>query len=172
MTCARWPTWILGAWLLIHSPSALPAAEGHALRAERKPGDVARVEVLLEVGGDLKLVDEGKVKPLAMSVVGKLRYHERLLAAPSAAGDGARSLRHYERALATIKIEKETISPKLRDERRPVVAACERLAEAARHAACGHASLQLLERQRCAGGVELAPLAREDVVEDHRVTRG
>ncbi|HUY33749.1 MAG TPA: hypothetical protein VMV69_13445 [Pirellulales bacterium] len=122
MSSTRPWTWILAVFLLIPWPSTLPAAERHSLRADRKPGDTARVEVLFEVGGDLKLVDEGKVKPLPMSVVGKLRYHERFLTDPSAA-DGACSLRQYERAEAIIKIEKETLSPKLRDERRRIVAA-------------------------------------------------
>jgi len=91
------------------------------LLADQKPGDTARVEVLLEVGGDLKLVDEGKVKSLPMSVIGKLRYHEKHL--PASPANDARSLRYYERAEAIIRIEKETLSPKLRDARRRIVAA-------------------------------------------------
>jgi len=121
MPNARRRLWFLGALLAFAFPSALQADEKHVLLADRKSGHTTRVEVLLEVGGDLKLVEDGKVKSLATSVVGKLRYHEKLLAAPSA--DGARSLRHYERAEATIKIEKETLSPKLRDARRRIVAA-------------------------------------------------
>ncbi len=114
-------SWILGALLVVLWSNALQAEERYALLADRKPGDTARVEVLLEVGGDLKVVDEGKVKSLAMSVIGKLRYHEKQLAATPA--DDARSLRYYERAEAIIKIEKETLSPKLRDARRRIVAA-------------------------------------------------
>ncbi|HVC97652.1 MAG TPA: hypothetical protein VND64_28530 [Pirellulales bacterium] len=120
MPCAHRQSWILGALLLIPWQCALLAEEGYALRVDRKPGDTTRVEVLLEVGGDLKVVDDGKVKSLAMSVVGKLRYHETLLAVPPA--DGARSSRHYERAEAVIQIEKEKLKPVLRDARRRIVA--------------------------------------------------
>ncbi|HEV3021120.1 MAG TPA: hypothetical protein VGX76_01585 [Pirellulales bacterium] len=123
MARVRCQPFVVGVSLLLLSPGASPAAEKHNLSAGGKPGDAVRVEVLLEVGGDLKLVDEGKVNTLPMSVVGKLRYCEKLVDPASAGGDAPRSLRHYERAEAVIKIEKETLSPKLRDDRRTIAAA-------------------------------------------------
>ena len=59
--------------------SALMAAEPCLLRSTVQDGSQNHVEVLLEVGGDLKLAEAGKIKSLKMSVVGKLSYDEKRL---------------------------------------------------------------------------------------------
>ncbi|HVX60662.1 MAG TPA: hypothetical protein VHC19_08670 [Pirellulales bacterium] len=98
------------------------AEKSYTLRSSRKTGDVTKVQVEMEVGGELKVVAEGKVKPLKMSVKGKLAYEEKLLDA-SSSDDGIRlrSARHYDLADADIKIEEGDGKPKLREERRLIV---------------------------------------------------
>ncbi|MEX2121423.1 MAG: hypothetical protein WD847_17650 [Pirellulales bacterium] len=82
---------------------------------------MARVEVSLEVGGDLTTVEDGVLKPLKMSVVAKLAYDEKLLSAGNAA-DTVRATRHYDRAEAVIKVEKGGLKPSLREDRNLLVA--------------------------------------------------
>jgi hypothetical protein len=89
------------------------------LASGQKAGDVSRVQVLLEVGGELKIAEEGKIKPLKMSVVGKLTYDERLLTVPKESTE-SRSVRNYDVAEAVIKIENGGIKPKLRSVRQVV----------------------------------------------------
>jgi hypothetical protein len=91
------------------------AADTHLLAAEPKNGDLSRVTAQLEVGGNLKVVADGKVKPLPMSVVAQLAYDELIFTAEA---DHVSSLRYYDRAEATIKIEQGGAKPTLRDERR------------------------------------------------------
>ena len=74
-----------------------PPAAGRALAAEqtlasnRPAGEISRVEILLEVGGDLSLRDEKEKKThrLKTSVVGTMVYDEKLLT-PSATSPDAR----------------------------------------------------------------------------------
>jgi hypothetical protein len=93
----------VGLCLLSIFPSTSPAADTYVLASQRKLNDLSRVKVELEVGGDLKVVDQGKVKPLAMSVVAKIAYDELLF---EAAGGQLRAARYYDPAEAVIKIEK------------------------------------------------------------------
>src|SRR5690348_11194225 len=70
------------------------------VRPEPRPG-VVRVEAQLDVGGDVKLTEEGKPRALKMSVSGKSVYDEKLLTNRTAAAGGARSARRYLSAEAT-----------------------------------------------------------------------
>ncbi len=56
------------------------------LKSSAAPGQVVRVDSLLEVGGDLKVTDQGKIKPLKMSVVGKMAYDEKVPCCPGRQG--------------------------------------------------------------------------------------
>lgn len=108
--------------------AALPAAEPQSLRSTRKAGEVSHVEVLLEVGGDLSLVEEGKVRKLPMSVVGTMIYGEKflgenLLQPGEERTSGPLSIRYYDRADAVIKIEKGLVKPQLRADRRLIAVA-------------------------------------------------
>jgi hypothetical protein len=114
------PRWMLIPLVLgIAAPSGgtCTAAETHALRSGRQAGDQVRVELMLEVGGDLKVAEEGKIRTLKMSVVGHLSYDEKLLVAD---GSDQRSVRHYEKAEAVIKVEDGGMKPQLRAERRRI----------------------------------------------------
>jgi hypothetical protein len=95
------------------------AADTHVLAAHHAAGDVTAVKIALEVGGELKVVDNGKVKPLKMSVVANMGYDEMLL---GAADQRLRSARYYEQAEATIKIEQGGAKPVLPDSRRLICA--------------------------------------------------
>jgi hypothetical protein len=95
------------------------AADTHVLAAQHSEGDVTAVKIALEVGGELKVVDGGKVKPLKMSVVANMAYDECLVAAD---GQKRRSLRYYDQAEAVIKIEQGGAKPTLPDSRRVICA--------------------------------------------------
>jgi hypothetical protein len=95
------------------SANAEPKPTTFALTSQAKPGTVDRVTAHLEVGGSLKIRDEGQVRPLKMSVVADMRFEERLLAH----GKGQiRSVRYYDDAKAVIKIENGVLKPTLRDD--------------------------------------------------------
>jgi hypothetical protein len=101
--------------LMLACEARLDGAETHVLSAESKSGDLSRVTAQLEVGGNLKVVGEGKVKSLPMSVVAQLAYDELVFTAEA---EHVSSLRYYQRAGATIKIEQGGARPHLRDEHR------------------------------------------------------
>ncbi|HEY5316092.1 MAG TPA: hypothetical protein VIK18_26425 [Pirellulales bacterium] len=99
----------------------LMADEPGLLRSSLEPGAMTHIDVLLEVGGDLKLTEAGKIKSLKMSVVGKLAYDEKRLPTQTDSA-GARAVRHYTAAEATIKVEKGMLKPHLRADRHLVAA--------------------------------------------------
>src|SRR5882724_10879398 len=79
-------------------------AKVYSLKSARQPGELARVEIGLQVGGDLKLVTDGKPNVLPMSVVANFDYDERLVAA-DASGRPSQSVRYYKAARAVIKVD-------------------------------------------------------------------
>jgi hypothetical protein len=109
--------------LLLATPGRLLSAEPVAkqiFKSECQPGSVTRVEVALQVGGDLKLVTDGAQKKLPMSVVANLAYDEQLLANDDNARPN-RSLRFYDDAMAVIKVDKGGEKPTLDNSRRLIV---------------------------------------------------
>jgi len=84
----------------------------YLLKGSRPTSDLTRVEIGLQVGGDLKLVTDGKPNVLPMSVVANLDYDERILAA-DATGRPSRSVRYYNAARAVIKVDKGGERPEL-----------------------------------------------------------
>src|SRR5688500_9071585 len=121
MRCRRW----FGSLLLPYFVAlacffgVARGAEPIALTAGDAPGVLTRVEATLEVGGHLKLINDGKSVSVPMAVTAKLAYDEQRL---EPANDGqARSLRYYDRAEATLKIDDGGLKPTFRDARRLVV---------------------------------------------------
>jgi hypothetical protein len=107
------------AW---NDAAAAQSGDKHTLAAQHRPGELTRVQVALQVGGDVKLVDEGgKALTLPMSVVANLGYDEALLAV-TPSGQPARSVRYYDDARAVIKIEKGGERPAFNDSRRLIIA--------------------------------------------------
>ncbi|HET6882570.1 MAG TPA: hypothetical protein VFI31_20555 [Pirellulales bacterium] len=99
------------------------AEKGYDLRPGVEPDKTVRIEAQLDVGGDLKLVEEGKPKTLKMSVSAQLVYDEKDQSVRSAAGTThVRSVRQYRQARAAIKIGEGAVEPKLRASRRLIVA--------------------------------------------------
>lgn len=133
MMCIRgsrcWATWLLAVSAIMGGTLAclprLLAAETTSpkvtLVSRRTAGTVDRVEVLLEVAGDLKLGEGQGGTPLVtqkMKTVAQLAYEEKTVAAASPPGQAARAWRYYDRAEAEIKVGQETFAPRLRQSRR------------------------------------------------------
>lgn len=101
---------------------AAESGEKHVISAHHQSGELARVQVDLQVGGDLKLVDDkGKPSTLPMSVVANLAYDEALLSL-DLAGKPTRSVRYYDDVRAVIKIDKGGEKPTIDPNRRLIVA--------------------------------------------------
>jgi hypothetical protein len=92
-----------------------------SLKNRHQPNELTRVEIALQVGGDLKLMNDGKAKDLPMSVVANLKYDELLLTT-GAAGHPSRTARFYDDSRAVIKVEQGGEKPALAPERRLIVA--------------------------------------------------
>lgn len=92
----------------------LPAAD-QLRRAPREAGEITKVQVSIQVGGDLLLKNDAAKKPLAMSVSARLDYDEYLTSLESKRRS---SYRYYDLAEATIKLENGQQKPNLRDSRR------------------------------------------------------
>lgn len=89
-----------------------------SLKSQRVPGAVDRVEVTLEVAGDLLPSQEWKVEKLKMSASGTVHYEERSLELPAGGKGALRSIRFYDRAEVAIKVGSDESKPRLRDQRR------------------------------------------------------
>lgn len=119
----RWTTrcLLLSAAACLAGFAPFPAvAEEFDLRAQRPVGAVARVELLLELSGDLKVVHEEKVKPVPLKVVGTAHYTEVLLEVPATAAGNARSARIYEELSAQLQIDDHRQDSQLRDDRQTI----------------------------------------------------
>lgn len=96
------------------------AATTYDLRPDGSPKTV-RVQAQLDVGGDVKLVEEGKNRTLKLSVSAQIHYDERRLLVRNAEPGTSRSVRLYRQARAEIKIGEEGVRPMLRESRRLMV---------------------------------------------------
>lgn len=98
--------------------SILAAAETYDLRPQLPADSLSAVDVMLQLGGDVKLAAAGKQTSLPMSVVANIQYDERLLTEAGPQVELRRSLRHYDKANVAIKIDKGGQRPQLRASRR------------------------------------------------------
>ncbi len=106
---------ILAVVLSFLVPGLLGAADltaKQSLKSRHQIGELTRVEVALQVGGDLKFMVEQKPKNLPMSVIANLKYDEQLLAVDET-GRPSRSLRYYDDTRAVIKIDQGGEKPTL-----------------------------------------------------------
>lgn len=107
---------IAAVWLLaIGSLRASEPTEAYSFESQRAIGAIDRVEAALDVGGDLKVVENNKVNRLKMSVLANLVYDERSLELTK---DAWRSIRYYQMADATIQVDGQGTKPTLREDRR------------------------------------------------------
>lgn len=113
----------LGITVLASSLSAAPvgtrANDRVLLAADSEANAAQRVEVVVEAAGELKFRDKETLKSLPTSVAARLAYDEKRL---GDAEDGrAQVIRRYRTVEPTIRVDKSTLQPKLRDERNLLV---------------------------------------------------
>jgi hypothetical protein len=101
------------------------ASEKVTLATVRQPGDITKVEVMLQVGGELMLANAGAtpgtdaaVRKLPVSVAAKLVYSEKALAVRQDITATSRALRRYDSAKALVTIDKGEQKPALSDDHR------------------------------------------------------
>jgi hypothetical protein len=94
-------------------------SQSYELHSSRHCGELARVQVQLDVGGDLKFQPGAeKADPVKMMVAARLAYDEQLVELPLRPGGIVRAVRHYDNATAELKIGPNQVQPVLRDQRR------------------------------------------------------
>lgn len=101
-----------------NAPAEKAEKQVYTLTSGRTAGAIDRVEVVMEVGGDVKEVVKDKVQPLKMSVVCNLGYDEKTLQVPTASSSVLRTLRFYDQVSAVVKVADDGIKPELRPNRR------------------------------------------------------
>ena len=84
-----------------------------SLRSQRKPAQIDRVVVRLEVGGETKYTSDGKPQHEKMSVQCNLDYFERTLEIPPAADALRHSVRDYQKVEAVVKVGDGRFQPTL-----------------------------------------------------------
>jgi hypothetical protein len=115
--------WLVFWVVLVAAPCVARGAaapEKFSLKSVYRAGELSRVEVAMQVGGDVKLVTDGKSKTLPMSVVANLKYDERLMALGRDKRP-VRAIRYYDDARAAIKVDKGGEKPTLGDRHRLIV---------------------------------------------------
>ena len=122
---------LTASWALVLAASAVTATATasprpgapRSFRPARASGNVDLVQAAMEVSGDLKIVDQGKVERMKMSVAASFLYEERLLGVTGADGGPTRSIRYYRQASGAIQSADYEYKPALRDERRLIAVA-------------------------------------------------
>lgn len=110
---------VLAILLVAAAATSVPArGTTYELRSGRAQDAVDLVQAVLEVGGDLRMVEEGEESREKMNVVAKFVYDEKSLQIRSQAGVPTRAVRHYYQADGEIQSGEHRYKPKLRDERR------------------------------------------------------
>ena len=103
--------------LLTIPPSGAGAAGTYQLTGRRQPGELARIELTVQGGGELKLVADDKTNKLPMSVTATLHYDEKVLPPKALDASTPGGVRFYDKAEATIKVSKGGEKPTLRKDR-------------------------------------------------------
>lgn len=108
--------------LLLATCSLASGAEtAYDLSTDYPSGLTQQVRVVIEVAGELKVNADGKeVKRLPLEVAAEMAYSERRLEADRA--DFSHTVRQYQTAAATIRIQKSETKQSLRDDRRLIAA--------------------------------------------------
>lgn len=109
--------------LLAFTPCLAAEQEKYLLAADLHQEQTTAVEVTLEVGGELLVLDEQlEAQRAPLAVEGKLKYVEQLVAAPAEDSQLLRSLRKYETAHADIKQDKSGVRVELPESQSQIVA--------------------------------------------------
>jgi hypothetical protein len=99
------------------------AEEKVSLKPNRSAGDLTRVSAKLEVRGDLKSQSKGAETKTPLTVVGDLRYDERLLAWGREIIDDSRAVRYYAQADAHIAVNGQALPDRSLDEGKRLIVA-------------------------------------------------
>ncbi|MCR4415125.1 MAG: hypothetical protein NUV77_22115 [Thermoguttaceae bacterium] len=113
--------WLFGSMPLPAGAAADPLAGPFVLSGQPTTGRIDRVEVSLEVGGDLKLAGSGgESKPVTekLGITARLVYDEKCLEVPSDGDRPLRALRYYDQIDVANKVGDRSFQPGLRDGRR------------------------------------------------------
>lgn len=86
--------------------------ESIELKSSVAPGNVTKVEAVLEVGGNLSLKEKAEIKTLPTEVVARFAYDEKVLEADQV----RRTARNYRQAEAKYIVNKQPTDAKLSDE--------------------------------------------------------
>ena len=104
--------------LILCSAQALAASEKLSLVEDTTPGRLTKVQVALEVTGELKINADGKkVIPLAILGKGELLYDEKLVSVPDN-DTSLRAARYYHAAAAQSRVGDKDVTATLGKERR------------------------------------------------------
>lgn len=102
------------------APSRATEPEKLSLARQERIGEVAKVQMVFKVGGDVRLASAGKSRDLPMGVEANLSYDEQLLSLGGTPKAPWRSVRYYHQADASIAVDKGNVKPALSGERRLV----------------------------------------------------
>ncbi len=120
--CARAVGWLLCAAAfapgVVRSAPPDPTGSPHDFSSRLSPETVLEVTANLEVGGEIKVPDADKIHRLPISVAGTFRYAECRFEA----GSDWRSIRHYDQAVASIKVDRDGTRSRLSPERSLIIA--------------------------------------------------
>lgn len=114
-------SWVLAVTVAISAGSA--AEHAVSLAPNRNVGDLTRVTAKLEVRGELKSLSKGQETKTPLTVVGDLRYDERVLAWGKQLSDASRSVRYFAQADAHIAVDGQTLPDRTLDEGKRLVVA-------------------------------------------------
>jgi hypothetical protein len=107
--------------VVLAGASTVRAQDTYLLAEEIKPGDCFRIEINLDVDGELRVSREGRPVPLKLAATARHAYPERVLHIGKT-GLIEKTARVYETARAEIKVMDSRSQRALRTERRLVVA--------------------------------------------------
>jgi hypothetical protein len=142
----------LGCALAARATTAAQSGDKHTLAARHQVGELSRVELALQVGGEVKLVGEkGQAHNLPMSVLANLGYDEALVALDDA-GRAVRSVRYYDDTRAVIKIDKGGEKPLVDPAHRLIIAERRDQSPALLYCASGRLSREELDLLDLPGG--------------------
>ncbi|MGD9128071.1 MAG: hypothetical protein PVH19_11900 [Planctomycetia bacterium] len=109
---------IIASFLLVTLGLSSPAlAKAYTLESTRSRGEVDRVEVSMDVKGNLRFTDKEDVDTVPMELSGKVVYYERTVALSKEPKGHSRALRFYKSLETDLKIGKTEQKPTLRPER-------------------------------------------------------
>jgi len=116
-------TWFTLALLAFSSasPGSCGEAKKYLLKPLLSPGETASVSLELEVGGEMIFLDKTEPERLPMRVEGRMSYRQQIIAWSADPAEVARSLRSYQKASATFKVDKKSEQRSLPSKKRIIV---------------------------------------------------